>query len=513
MSDAAWWQLFLVAYIVVQVLYFATLAVNGYFFSRSTDWISPADVAAVDLVEAPPILLLYPVLHEAEETMRTTLLTIAAARSVYEPALARVVALPNADDTATIAAIQRLTKDFDFLELLTVPATDDERWGPVWSAWDDNEKAYWWRLGKRQGDKALPAKKTRQLVFALYTFAADLPGDGWLLSYLDADSAVPVDYFRIAAAGARTYDVLQLTNVAGNLMDSWASTFHSMDHMAWDGSMYPHMTAGGRHPFYVLGKGLFFKVSDLLEVGGFHPWLTIEDPEVGMRLWTNGKRLGVSDVPLIEEVPRTFRGGVTQRKRWVAGFFQSLHTPLTMMGMTLGQRMKARLNLVPCLALAVNVVGFAIGSWAIAETFAGHHPLDLPLTVLSVANMAGTVLILGRIYRVAWVRSGFVLTTGRQRALFLLRANPVFLVLYWVLWLVPLAMGFTMFVRDRGLTWQRTDKVDANHDLVRSDGDYVGVSVPDQGPEQVIDLTETIPHPGLEAVPVVDLVQRDAGRP
>ena len=84
----------------------------------------------------------------------------------------------------------------------------------------------------------------------------------------------------------------------------------------------------------MLGKGLFFKASDLVALGGFHPWLTIEDPEVGMRFWINGKRLGIIENPLIEEVPTTFVHGITQRKRWVAGFFQSLASPLREMGMT-----------------------------------------------------------------------------------------------------------------------------------------------------------------------------------
>jgi hypothetical protein len=31
----------------------------------------------------------------------------------------------------------------------------------------------------------------------------------------------------------------------------------------------------------------------------------------------------------------------------------------------------------------------------------------------------------------------------------------------------PLFIGIQMFVRDKGLIWERTEKVDANHDLVR----------------------------------------------
>jgi cellulose synthase/poly-beta-1,6-N-acetylglucosamine synthase-like glycosyltransferase len=232
--------------------------------------------------------------------------------------------------------------------------------------------------------------------------------------------------------------------------------------------MYPHMTARGRHPFYVLGKGVFYKVADLVALGGFNPWLTIEDPEVGMRLWVNGRTLGVSDVPLIEEVPRTFRGGVTQRKRWVAGFFQSLHVPLSLMGMSFTQRMKARLNLVPCLSLAVNALGLPLAIWMILASTIGRERLDLPLMVLSVVNLAAAIAVLTRVFVAAWARSALVLTKTTDRLAFMARVNPVFLLGYWLFWLIPLTIGIAMFVSDRGLVWQRTQKLDANHDLIRS---------------------------------------------
>ena len=135
--------------------------------------------------------------------------------------------------------------------------------------------------------------------------------------------------------------------------------------------MYAHMTAHGKHPFYVLGKGLFFRSSDLHNFGGFHPWLTIENPEVGMRLWTNGRRLGVVRQPLVEEVPASFRLGVTQRKRWVCGFFQSLGNPLKHMGMTRSQRFRARLNLLPCLSLLINPIGITVGIWVLILNISG----------------------------------------------------------------------------------------------------------------------------------------------
>jgi cellulose synthase/poly-beta-1,6-N-acetylglucosamine synthase-like glycosyltransferase len=458
--------LVITVFTLVQVVYFGSFVVNGYFFSRTVDLVTSANLEGAE-VHKPPIVLLYPVLDEAEDTMRTTMLSIANAQEAYD-GVARVVAIPNMDDTATIEALERLIQQFSFLEILPIPPTSDPAWAPVWSNWDANSKAYWWHIGKRKGETGLPPKKTRQLVFAFYAFVALLPGDDWLLSYLDADSAVPVDYYNIAAAGTAHYDVVQLTNVAGNLLDSWSASFHSMDHMAWDGALYPHMTAHGRHPFYVLGKGLFYRVRDLLDVGGFNPWLAIEDPEVGMRLWVNGHTLGVSDDPLIEEVPSRFWGGVIQRKRWVAGFFQSLGKPLSLMGMTFWQRMRARLNLIPCLSLGINAIGLPLAVWATAELIEGHDPFGITLTVLCVVNLAAAVTLLIRVFYSAWVRSGMVLNNVRSRLWFLFRVNPVFILGYWLFWLIPLSIGIWMFVLDRGLIWQRTFKIDANHELIRA---------------------------------------------
>ncbi len=469
----------LVFFVLSQVCYLAAMLVTGYFYTRPVDRVDPADLPA-DQAAYPPVLLFYPVLRELEETMRTTF--TALDKLEYPRDRYRIVAIPNHDDATTIAALRRLQKNFSWLEVLPVPPTSDPSWDAVWDSWDLNPKVYWWHAGKRAGVMDLPPKKTRQLVYAFYSLCPE-GGEETLISYIDADSAPPPNYFQLGAAGAAKFDVTQLTNVAGNILSSWASSYHGYDHMCWDASMYAHMTAHGKHPFYVLGKGLFFRSTDLLAYGGFHPWLTIEDPEVGMRLWANGRRLGVISEPLVEEVPRTFRQGVTQRKRWVCGFFQSLGSPLVQMGMTPGQRFRARLNLVPVLSLLVNPIGLAVGIWILEQTIAGDHPEDLPLTVLSIVNIVGAVVIMAFNWVNAIRVSRLVLTRRRDQWLFALRVNPLFVLLYWLFWSVSLVIGIQMFVRDRGLVWERTEKVDANHDLVRDIQLFEQLEGPDKQPE------------------------------
>ncbi|HTK09308.1 MAG TPA: protein kinase [Ktedonobacteraceae bacterium] len=453
-----------VFYLVGQFLYLFVFITMLYYFTRPINWVNTAIAAKIEERDFPKIILFYPVLRELEETMRTTFLGIA--KLEYPPALYRVIAIPNSNDGTTIASLSRLKIEFPFLEILEVPPTKDPRWEAVWKAWDINAKAYWWHHGKYRKNQDLPPKKTRQLIYAFYTLVADL-GDDWLLDYIDADSIPPTDHFMAAAAGMRKYDVLQSTNIAGNLLDTWAASFHAMDHMAWDGLIYPHMSANGEHPFWVLGKGLFYKAADIRDIGSFNPWITIEDPEVGMRLWTNGKKIGIIANPLIEEVPVTLKIGIIQRSRWVCGFFQSLSDPLNRMGMSFWQAQKARLNLVPCLSLTINTIALPLGIWALYKWFNGTSPLSVYWAGLAILNIASYVLLMTRIYIATWQRTSLVLSRFRDRVSYLLRVNPIFLWVYWLIWCIPIVIGFRMFLKDQGREWIRTEKVDANHALVR----------------------------------------------
>jgi glycosyltransferase XagB len=351
--------------------------------------------------------------------------------------------------------------------MMIVPPTTDPSWDAIWRAWDENPKAYWWHEGRRARLRDLPPKKTRQLIYAFYQTAKDQPaGRDFLVNYIDADSCPPPDHFLSAVAGMRRYDVLQAQNVAGNLNATLAASWHAFDHMAWDGGKYAHLSADGKQPYWVLGKGLFLRASDLLALGGFHPWITIEDPEVGMRFWKNGRRLGVIQSSLIEEVPQTFARGVTQRKRWVCGFFQSLGEPLDRLGFTPLEKLRAWMNFLPCLSLWVNAVGFPMGVWALWQLAVGSNLLPVWGVVLAGLNVTAFMVSMGALYLRTWARTALVLETRRARLAYMLRINPLFVAIWWVMWLAPLAIGLWMHLRDRGLVWERTEKTNANRELI-----------------------------------------------
>ena len=227
---------------VTQILYLAAMLVVAFFYTRPVDIVKPNPLSP-DRSTYPPVLLLYPVLRELEETMRTTF--YALDKIDYPRDRYRIVAIPNHDDHATIAALEHLKASFPWLEICAVPPTSHSSWDTVWKQWDENPKAYWWHTGKRAGVRDLPPKKTRQLIYAFYNLCPAGAKDT-LITYIDADSAPSPNYFLLGAAGVSAYDVVQLTNVAGNILDSWATSLHAFDHMCWDASMYMHMTARGK---------------------------------------------------------------------------------------------------------------------------------------------------------------------------------------------------------------------------------------------------------------------------
>lgn len=464
-GGAALWLTGLFAF--AQILYVISFAIDFYLYTLPVDRVDLKDAAAIAPADYPHVVLFYPVLRELEDTMRTTFRTIAALD--YPADKYEVIAIPNQSDAVTVLSLRRLAEEFPFLQIVEVPPTTDASWQIVWDAWSRNQKAYWWHRGHHAYIQDLPPKKTRQLIYAFYHVHAKAPKRGladFLVNYIDADSCLPPNHFMGAVAGMRRFDVLQAQNVAGNLLRSQASSWHAFDHMTWDGFKYPHLSGGGNHPYWVLGKGLFFRASDLEALGGFHPWLAIEDPEVGMRFWKNGKKLGILTASLVEEVPETLQDGITQRKRWVCGFFQSLTEPLNLLGFTPLEKLKAWMNFLPCLLLWVNVIGWPSGVWGLAVWLRQDDFFPGWLTALCAFNVAALALSMTCLYIQTWRRTALVLGSRRQRLAYMLRINPLSLMMWWTLWLIPLWMGWRMFVGDGGLVWDRTVKVNANHKLI-----------------------------------------------
>lgn len=457
-------HLLTLSFTAVQVFYLLVFLVMIYFMTRSVNWVDTSRVEEVPLRDYPFIILFYPVLREPFEAMETAMFGLSKIR--YPKDRYKIIAIPNSNDTQTIGFLRKLTQEFDFLDILEVPPTTDESWNVVWDTWEKNNKVYWWHQGPYAKDTNLPPKKTRQLIYAFYTMAQRMNGENFLVDYVDADSVPPPDHFEAAVAGmmVQGFNVLQATNIAGNLLQTWAATFHAFDHLVWDRFVYPHMSADGNHPYWVLGKGLFYWASNLWEIGGFNPHQTIEDPEIGMKHYANGYKIGIIENPLIEEVPIDFWRGVIQRKRWICGFFQAVESTKHM-GMSRKDRLLAHLNLIPVLSLLANVIGLPLGIWAIINYFNGSGVVPISLLGLCVVNMGMYGIFLLIIYKSVWESTKIVLGFW-GRIYYLLRINPVFMWGYFLWWTVSIAIGYNMYRKDLGREWDRTVKIDPNRQLV-----------------------------------------------
>jgi hypothetical protein len=70
------------------------------------------------------------------------------------------------------------------------------------------------------------------------------------------------------------------------------------------------------------------------------------------------------------------------------------------------------------------------------------------------------------LYVNTWKRTRLVLDSFWLRAWYMVRINPVFILLWWLFWTVPLTIGLWMYLMDKGLVWQRTEKLAKHRVLV-----------------------------------------------
>ena len=84
----------------------------------------------------------------------------------------------------------------------------------------------------------------------------------------------------------------------------------------------------------------------------------------------------------------------------------------------------------------------------------------MPVWTLWIAalNLALFMWSLASLYVNTWGRTRLVFTRWRDGAWYMLRVNPLSLMIWWFLWIVPLAIGFRMYLRDEGLAWERPRK-------------------------------------------------------
>jgi hypothetical protein len=111
------------------------------------------------MVDPRERVVLYPVRHRSEDTMRDDLATVGSRH---------VLAVAAHDDPETLEGLRRLRPEFPALDILIAPEAADPSWSLAFRSWLSNQRA--WRERRWKRKRFLPAPQRRQVVYG-YHFA------------------------------------------------------------------------------------------------------------------------------------------------------------------------------------------------------------------------------------------------------------------------------------------------------------------------------------------------------
>ncbi len=152
---------------------------------------------------------------------------------------------------------------------------------------------------------------------------AEARGD--LLVVYDAEDIPAPGQLRLAAsrfAAEPDFDCLQARLTVRNTEDSWLSRLFSLEYAVLFDLINPGLCALGL-PIALGGTSNHFRVSALVDVGGWDEWNVTEDADLGVRLARYGYKVGALDSDTTEEAPNELKNWFRQRVRWQKGWMQT----------------------------------------------------------------------------------------------------------------------------------------------------------------------------------------------
>ncbi|SER91141.1 glycosyltransferase family 2 protein [Rhizobium sp. NFR03] len=167
---------------------------------------------------------------------------------------------------------------------------------------------------------AAPRTKPKALSYAL-------PGArGTFLTIYDAEDRPDPGQLREAYAVFRAADprvaCLQSPLVVTNAKSGWLSTMFALEYAALFRGLLPFLSSAGL-PLPLGGTSNHFRVDVLKAVGGWDPFNTTEDADLGMRLFRLGYRSQMLVRPTLEDAPTETAVWFAQRTRWYKGWLQT----------------------------------------------------------------------------------------------------------------------------------------------------------------------------------------------
>ncbi len=153
-----------------------------------------------------------------------------------------------------------------------------------------------------------------------------LQATGELLVIYDAEDVPEPDQLRKAVAIFRRYDdrlvciqsKLNYFNRDQNILTRW----FTIEYSTWFDLLLPGLDRTGA-PIPLGGTSNHFRTEALRQLGGWDPFNTTEDADLGLRVFKRGFRTVVMNSTTYEEANSNLHNWLRQRSRWVKGYMQT----------------------------------------------------------------------------------------------------------------------------------------------------------------------------------------------
>ncbi|HEX8805956.1 MAG TPA: glycosyltransferase [Candidatus Aquilonibacter sp.] len=139
----------------------------------------------------------------------------------------------------------------------------------------------------------------------------DIPGPEQLKMAVAAFKKAPADYMCFQAA-------LNYFNIDENLL----TRMFTLEYSYWFDYLVPGLDRL-RLPIPLGGTSNHFRVEQLRKLGGWDPFNTTEDADLGIRTCAEKLRVGFINSTTYEEANANVRNWIRQRSRWVKGYMQT----------------------------------------------------------------------------------------------------------------------------------------------------------------------------------------------
>lgn len=216
---------------------------------------------------------------------------------------------------------------------------------------------------------------------------------GELLTIYDAEDIPHPSQLREAAARFAKEPALvclQAPLRIGNPRSGFLARQFALEYAGQFEAVLPGLAAAGA-PFPLGGTSNHFRTSSLRRLNGWDAFNVTEDADLGFRIGSGRRSMGVLAAPTHEDAPTRLREWLPQRSRWVKGYIQTWGVHTRNPG-SLGVR--GHLSMQATLGAAI--VGAAL-----------HAPLVVMLLTEVVLNVRDRVLPFGTVADVAVLMLGW----------------------------------------------------------------------------------------------------------